>query len=332
LKHNVPPYNSQRFIDHLTSVDLFVIAFSLFYVALSLIFSSKVSEDVVIGNAIVGIGIALGVVFIRSYTDRKAANIVHAFYIAPLIPLYFKTSEYLSYPIHGKDYDQMLIMLDRMMFGVDPTVWLYNALPVVPYFIEYIQICYSLFYFFPVMLGIEMYRRRIRRDPEHHFHDETYDELETLRFVTVYGFFFSYVGYIMLPSVGPRFFLHDFWSISTELPGLLFTEPLRVLTNSGENILPGMTHDEAYRIVTRDAFPSGHTMMTLTTMILAFKFKAKVRWAIFIMGVSLIFATVYLRYHYVADLIGGAVFALFVLYTWEPISDALYRLRERLRR
>lgn len=332
LIHQVPPHDSNRFIDHLTSVDLFVIAFSMFYIAISLIFHDRVQEGVVITNAGIGIAVILGVVYLRSMTDRKAANIVHAFYIGLVVPIYFKLSEQLSFPIHNRDYDDILIYLDRLIFGVDPTVWLYETLPVVPYFIEFIQICYSLFYFLPVILGIEMYRRRIARDPQHHFHDETYDELETLRFVTVYGFCLSYVGYIMLPSVGPRFFLHNFWSISTELPGLLFTEPLRMLTNSGENIQPGMSHLEAYRVVTRDAFPSGHTMMTLTTMILAFKFRAKVRYAILVMGCSLIFATVYLRYHYVVDLVGGAAFALFTLYTWEPLSDAFYRLREKLRR
>jgi hypothetical protein len=332
LFHFPPPHDSDRFIDHLTSVDLFVIAFSFFYIAISIVFASRVDEAVVITNAGIGILIILAVCYIRSLTDRKSANIIHAFYIAPVIPIYFKLSEQLSFPIHNRDYDDVLIYIDRMMFGVDPTVWLFNTLPVVPYFIEFIQLCYSSFYFFPVMLGIEMYRRRIKRDPMHHFHDETYDELETLRFVTVYGFCLSYVGYILLPSVGPRFFLHNFWSISTELPGLLFTEPLRMLTNSGENIQPGMSHLEAYRVVTRDAFPSGHTMMTLTTMILAFKFKAKVRHTILIMGSALIFATVYLRYHYVADLIGGALFALIALYTWEPLSDAFYRMREKLRR
>lgn len=175
-----------------------------------------------------------------------------------------------------------------------------------------------------------MYRRRVRRDPEHHFHDETLDELEQLRFITLYGFFLSYIGYIMLPAVGPRFYLHDFWAITTELPGLLFTEPLRMITNSGENIEPFMSSAEALRVVTRDAFPSGHTMVTLTTMILAFKFKAKTRNALLVMGMSLIFATVYLRYHYVIDLLSGAVFALFVLYTWKPLNTILTRLQAKL--
>jgi membrane-associated phospholipid phosphatase len=330
LNHPHPPYDSKRFIDHLTPVDMFVIAYGFFFIALALVASPWVDENVVIGNSAVGMLIAVGLVGVRAISDRKGANVAHAFYIAPLIPLFFKTSEYLSYPLHGRDYDEIFIMIDRLMFGVDPTIWLYQNIPVVPYFIEYLQICYSLFYLFPVLLGVELYRRRIRRDPNHYFHDEALDELEQLRFISIYGFCLSYLGYIMLPTVGPRFFLHDFWSITTELPGLLFTEPFRMMTNSGENIQPWMTHDQAHAVVTRDAFPSGHTMMTLTTMILAFKFKARSKWALLIMGSSLIFATVYLRYHYVADLIGGALFAMFALYTAEPLANFFLRIREKL--
>jgi membrane-associated phospholipid phosphatase len=309
---------------------MFVIAYGMFFILFALITAPWVNENAVIGNSALGMLIAVGLVGIRSLSDRKAANIAHAFYVAPLIPLFFKTSEYLSYPLHGKDYDHIFIMLDRLIFGTDPTVWLFHHLPVLPGFIEYLQICYSLFYLLPVILGVELYRRRVRQDPQHYFHDEALDDLERLRFVSIYGFCLSYVGYIIFPAVGPRFFLHDFWSISTELPGLFITDIARTLTNSGENIHPWMTHAQAYAAVTRDAFPSGHTMMTLTTMILAFKFNARSRFVLLIMGSSLIFATVYLRYHYVTDVIGGALFALFALYTFEPLSNFFARIREKL--
>ena len=59
--------------------------------------------------------------------------------------------------------------------------------------------------------------------------------------------------------------------------------------------------------------PSGHTMMTLMNMILAFRFRSKLRWVFLIMGCSLIFSTIYLRYHYVVDVIAGIVLALVAL-------------------
>ncbi|MFN5113544.1 MAG: phosphatase PAP2 family protein, partial [Ignavibacteria bacterium] len=63
----------------------------------------------------------------------------------------------------------------------------------------------------------------------------------------------------------------------------------------------------------RNCMPSGHTMMTLMNMILAFRFRSKLRWVFLIMGISLIIATVYLRYHYVADVLAGIILAFVAL-------------------
>ncbi|MDP4116314.1 MAG: phosphatase PAP2 family protein, partial [Bacteroidota bacterium] len=60
---------------------------------------------------------------------------------------------------------------------------------------------------------------------------------------------------------------------------------------------------------------SGHTMLTLITMYLAIRLKSRSRYFIVPVGTMLIFATVYLRYHYVIDLIGGAAFMMFSLWT-----------------
>src|SRR5205814_5836316 len=68
----------------------------------------------------------------------------------------------------------------------------------------------------------------------------------------------------------------------------------------------------------------------LITMLLAFKFRARTRWVLLVIGSGLIFATVYLRYHYVIDLVGGLVFAVATLYTWKPLATWLLSVRTYL--
>ena len=65
----------------------------------------------------------------------------------------------------------------------------------------------------------------------------------------------------------------------------------------------------------RDVFPSGHMMMTLVAVILAYRYELKVRHYVFCVGMLLIFATVYLRYHYFIDLVAGALLAFPCLLT-----------------
>lgn len=229
----------------------------------------------------------------------QALHGIHHWSAYPLVLFTFKQVYFLIRPLHhGKDYDALLAAIDHALFGLHPTQWL--ARMANPYVTELLQIAYTLFYVWFLVLGIELYRKR---------------RFASFRFTIVYGFLISYVGYLLLPAVGPRFTLHDFARINTELPGVLFTPALRVFVNFFESIQPGMTGAAALASAQRDVFPSGHTMMMLLMMVFACREKLQTRGAVWITGSLLIFATVYLRYHYVVDILAGALLALLCLYT-----------------
>jgi len=321
----------RRAISSMASVDLFAVLFAVFLAALGIVTSFRINNPLLLLlNCSVVIAMIFGILVLRAKTAKSWARLLHIFYVAPLVPIIFKSVEFLSYPLHHKDYDATLIAIDRALFGTDPTIWLSQHLPSLPAFTEYLQIVYSTFYILPVILGVELYRRRKEHIPFAEFSDKERDELEELRFIIVYGFFLSYIGYISYPAVGPRWTLHDFFAINHELPGLWFTESIRAALNAGENVKEGMTLLQARAAVTRDAFPSGHVDLTVITTLLAFKYNARVRWFLLVICLSMIFATVYLRYHYVIDVIGGLIFSLITLYTWEPLERWLLRLKRRM--
>jgi membrane-associated phospholipid phosphatase len=227
---------------------------------------------------------------------------VHDWAAFPLVIFTYEQIYFLIRLIHqGKSYDQLLISLDRMLLRVNPTEWLAHYSN--PYFTEVLQVAYSLFYAIFLIIGLELYRQR------------DISRFRYFSFTIVYGFFLSYIGYLILPSVGPRFTLHDFSKIDAELPGLLFTPALRWFVNLFESIHPGMSNSAALAAAQRDVFPSGHTMMTLVAVVLAYRYRLKVRTLLMILGVLIIVATVYLRYHYVVDLIAGALLAVLCLAT-----------------
>jgi membrane-associated phospholipid phosphatase len=170
-----------------------------------------------------------------------------------------------------------------------------------------------MFYLLFLLLGYELYRRH-NLDLFHYF-----------MFTCVYGFFLSYVGYLFLPAVGPRFTLHDFAGIEHDLPGLWLTPYLRWFVNAGESVPAGATNGLALAVAQRDVFPSGHTMMTLVLMYLGAKYRVRVRWVIYVTGTLLIVATVYERYHYVIDLIAGALFMLLCVATSRRLYDGIKR-------
>jgi membrane-associated phospholipid phosphatase len=247
-------------------------------------------------------------VFFLAYFDDKKNSIllehVHYWYIVPLIFLSFKEIYFMVKPIRGVDLDYYLIEIDRFIFGTDPTVALHSiANPVLT---EILQIVYGTFFFLPIILAINL--MVVDKDNEFQF----------TTFTIVLGFFLSYIGYFLVPAIGPRFTIHDFHATNSELPGIIYTNYLREIVNAGESIPSGTPNPAEF--VQRDVFPSGHTQITLIVMYLSAKFKVSTRYFFLPIGTLLIFSTVYLRYHYVIDLIGGLVFMILTMY----LSKVLY--------
>lgn len=288
----------QNLFKNFNPTDIVVLAFYAFLTLLIIV------SFPLIDNALTLIMLNLSLIVFVFWIANKANNTksalwknIHFYYIVPLILLTFKEIYVLVSSLHTKDYDDILIAADRFIFGGDPTVFLYQfANPVLT---EILQIAYGTFFFLPIILGIEFHLKK------------EYNKFHFIVFSVVLGFFLSYLGYFLLPAVGPRFTLHDFDTTNIEIPGLFLTNFLREIVNTGESIPSGTPNPIA--VVQRDVFPSGHTQMTLIVMFLAVKLKSSNKIFFLIDGSLLIFATVYLRYHYVVDLIGGLIFMIITM-------------------
>jgi membrane-associated phospholipid phosphatase len=132
-------------------------------------------------------------------------------------------------------------------------------------------------------------------------------------FVCGFGFFLSYAGYLAMPAVGPRFTLHALGDAARDLPGLWLTPGLRAFVDAAGMVPAGAAAGDALRLAPRDAFPSGHTLVTVLSMAWAWRYRLRVRWVVTVAGALLVVATVYLGYHYVADVLAGAALAMLCL-------------------
>lgn len=214
-----------------------------------------------------------------------------------IIPINFNELHYLIHNVNPIDWDNALIQVDLKMYGIHPTLWMESwAFPLLT---EYLQVIYSMFYFLPIVLAIILYRKK-----EH-------EKFDYFVYVMVYGYYACYIGYFIVPAIGPRFTLDHLQQ--GPVTGIWITDILRETLNYLENIQ-------------RDAFPSGHTELTLLTMIYAWKYSKKYFWILSIVGTSQIFSTVYLRYHYVIDVIAGVFLALLIMVTAKSLYDAIKKM------
>lgn len=278
--------------------DLLIVSFATFLTIVNLIYSDRVSNW---PNHVILNTVTIVLIFIIANLDKPGRGMfweqLHYWYMVPIIFLSFKELYFMVKPIRGIDLDQYLIQIDRFLFRCDPTHFLYNI--ANPYLTELLQIVYASFFFLPIILGIDILINK----------NEKYFRFAT--FTVILGLFLSFIGYLLVPAIGPRFTLHDFALTNVELPGLFFTNFLREIVNAGESIPSGTPNP--IEVVQRDVFPSGHTLITLIVMYLSIRLKTTSRYLFIPVGTLLIFSTVYLRYHYVIDLIGGLVFMIIAM-------------------
>ena len=293
---------------NIISYDIYAAVTLSVYVLLAIIFYPKVDDAsaIILTDVFIAVSVA-AVIILQALTGNTVVTMIRRFYMVPVIYLMYEQVHAFVRIVHPKDYDHLLIAADRAIFGTDPTIWM--AQFATPALTEYLQICYFMFYLLPIMHAVEL----ARTGPS-----ERFDEL--IRGIT-FCYAISYLLYFIMPAIGPRFTLHDFRATDIELPGLWLTPMLREIVNQGGGVIGTVADPTA--VVNRDCMPSGHTMLTLVNILLAMRFRSKLRWVFVVIGGSLIIATVYMRYHYVVDVIVGAVLAVLVLPQERVVNKAI---------
>jgi len=182
-----------------------------------------------------------------------------------------------------------LLGIDRRVLGYTWEGWWSWA--AAPGWTDLLQAFYTSFYVFPLLLGAALF---VKRDMAGFY--------TTLDRVLV-GFLVSYCGYLLVPARSP----YDFLSYGLDLP----TFGLRPLL-----------HDHLVNTswTRHDCFPSGHTMMSGFVAWLSWQRARGVFWILGPWALLTMTATLYLRYHYLVDVLAGLAF----LAGWILVSERLF--------
>jgi membrane-associated phospholipid phosphatase len=189
-------------------------------------------------------------------------------------------------------FDRQLAAFDQQIWGFQPAVWLGRI--QAPAFAEFLQCIYTLFVPAVLLVPFILWHRR------------QYAEFQYCAFLVVIGYLSSYLGYILLPARGPRFELKELEHMP--LHGLWLFQGMQATLDKLESV--------AY-----DAFPSGHTELTVLAWWSSLALSKQWFGVYFGYTLSIIFATVYLRYHYTVDVFAGAILAVVLI----AVTPFLYR-------
>ncbi|MFI5264034.1 MAG: phosphatase PAP2 family protein [Candidatus Kapaibacterium sp.] len=310
-KHTIPAPNP--------AAEYIIVIFSALLIVLELVSGAADDPFFRIGASLFCIALAVGMRLVGSRSRNKALRIIYILYVFPVLFLLYPVALGISKSLLIPEYDQVLIEIDRFVFGGhDPTRWIFAHVYLPPFTVEFLEYTYFAHYLYALALATELFLRK----------DDS--ELLEFRIAMLYATLMSFLLNMMIPAIGPRFTLHEFADITKELPGLWIVDWIRSQINTGEGITNVMTSVTAKLHVLRDAFPSGHTMLTVVTLIYAFRTKARIRWILLPLGLSLIVSTILLRYHYVIDVVAGIAFAVFAVKSLPFVMQLVRRFEERL--
>jgi membrane-associated phospholipid phosphatase len=231
----------------------------------------------------------------RNPNPSRTLQVFLDYYVIGCVVVIFDGLGPLIRAVHPVDYDAALIALDRAIFGTDPTVALEKF--ATPFLSDVLTVFYALYYFHPIVLGtLVLLDDRTR--PANMLDFPRY------AFVIVFVFYVSYACYFLVPAIGPRYTLAHAGPL-----------PRGAISQAIDHTLDVLEKNK------RDCFPSGHTMVLIAILLEAYRRSKKTFWAFLPFAVGLFVATVYCRYHYVADVIAGFALAFVTV----PLGNALYK-------
>jgi membrane-associated phospholipid phosphatase len=204
--------------------------------------------------------------------------------------------------------DHHMIRFDQWLFGWQPSIALMDRFPSV-WVSELFYISYFSYYVMIVGVGLALFLR---------------DRRQFFHFVSVVSlvFYCCYLAYIFYPVIGPRVFYtaEHHYILPADLQALYpaVTFPASVQTGLFYRIM-----DMVYATFEPSgaAFPSSHVAVAIVTATFSWRYLPRIRILHWVAVVMLSVSTVYCRYHYVADVLAGALTAVVLI----PIAERLYR-------
>jgi membrane-associated phospholipid phosphatase len=201
---------------------------------------------------------------------------------------------------NAPDITRTLHALDVLLFRVEPSIWAERF--IQPFWTDFFTVCYWLFYVCAPVMGLIVSLRRDR------------PAFRYIMVSVVLCLYIGYVGYVAWPATAPRLAIPDAYRI--DLRGLPLLDYTRVAV-------------AAVPLTAYGAFPSLHCAVALLALLLAW---IHLRWFFWIQlpfGIGLIAGTVYLRHHWVVDILAGFVITFVALLAGPWLEDAWGRAQAR---
>jgi membrane-associated phospholipid phosphatase len=248
------------------------------------------------------------VLFVMVYFAEKSGNKFIGFirYVFPfaLITYWYPETYDLGYNTDGNlptsviapNLDGFFDRLDHAIFGCSPSMEFSKLLPQA--FVSEIMY-FGYFAYYLIFLFLFVYCYLYASD----------EAAEKAMFYCLCSFFVYYVIFTLVPVAGPQFY---YSAPDNQVPeGYIFSALMRSIQDLGEK--------------PTGAFPSSHVGLTIIAMTLLYANARKYFYAILPVALVLVASTVYIKAHYLIDVVAAVVVTPFIFL----LSKLIFRVFKR---
>jgi len=228
--------------------------------------------------------VAIGFIIYHDNTSpSKVSKWIRYFYPLLLVSYIYGETAELGHIFFRESLDGYLVNLEEAIIGFQPSLLFDKAIPQ-NWFRELMNMGYFSYYFFIFGIPLAAFYRRKK------------DALKIM-FILLFSFLTYYIFFIIFPTEGPQYyFLHG------ELP-------------APQGIFGHLVH-YAHIIGEQPtgAFPSSHVGIMLIFCWITYKYFRKAFVVTLLFTAIITFATVYIKAHYVIDVVGGYISAPILIF------------------
>ncbi|KXK56511.1 MAG: PAP2 superfamily protein [Chlorobi bacterium OLB5] len=232
------------------------------------------------------------IVFYQNRSPLKFLKFLRSYLHIPLYGIIFSAFQVFVHKLNPNDYDYLLLKWDYMFFGFDITVWLEKF--ISKGLTEVLTLSYFSYYVLPTLTFVLLFFSKKQ---------EAFLNARNYLLAIVLGWYGAFIFYLALPAAGPDIAYPEHYTV-----------PLQGLTPLTNTYLENLGKYLRESFV-RNTFPSMHFGIILITNYFAYLYRRKYFWFCTLpLGTLLAIATVYLRQHYLIDLVGSLPVAAISIY------------------
>ena len=193
-----------------------------------------------------------------------------------LLPFLYKETDYFNNLFFPENLDLFFAQAEEVLFHTQPSL-VFSEKFDAQWFSELMYFGYFSYYLLILFIPLYVYFKKGK------------GITERVIFIVINSFLIYYLIFILLPVAGPQFYFSD--QMSTLPEGYIFGPVMKFIQQNGE----GQT----------GAFPSSHVSICLILLYFCFTKIRKLLPFVLTISVLLILSTIYLRAHYVIDVIAA---------------------------